>query len=76
MHYSCISALCNKIRYNGMTVGVIGRISDYITNSWSYNGISDKGYIKGQLINLSDVSADFHLVSEIANELNKGVYTK
>ena len=71
-----ITALCNKIRYNGMTVGVIGRISDYITNSWSYNGISDKGYIKGQLINLSDVSADFHLVSEIANELDKGVYTK
>ena len=70
-----VKALCNKIRYNGMTVGVIGKVSDYIGNSWTYNGISDKGYIKGQIIQL-DIFDDYHSAIEIANELNKGVYTK
>ena len=70
-----VKALCNKIRYNGMTVGVIGKVSDYIGNSWTYDGISDKGYIKGQIIQL-DIFDDHHSATEIANELNKGVYTK
>lgn len=70
-----VKALCNKIRYNGMTVGVIGKVSDYIGNSWTYDGISDKGYIKGQIIQL-DIFDDYHSATEIANELNKGVYTK
>ena len=69
-------ALANKIRYNGMTVGIIGTISEYINNSWSYNGIHDKGYIKGYFIQIPKLSNDYHLVSTISEEFNKGVYTK
>ena len=70
------TALANKIRYNGMTVGIIGTISEYINNSWSYNGIHDKGYLKGYFIQIPKLSNDYHLVSTISEEFNKGVYTK
>lgn len=41
-YYTCtdkeLEALDNKLKYNGMTIGVIGKIKDYIDNSaeWSY----------------------------------------
>lgn len=70
------TALANKIRYNGMTVGIIGTISEYINNSWSYNGIHDKGYLKGYFIQIPKLSNDYHLVSTISEEFKKGVYTK
>ena len=57
-----------------MTVMAIGKINDYIGNSWSYDGIESKGYIKGQLIRLETIDEDFHLINAIAGELNKGVY--
>ena len=78
--YSCSDvekrAFANKIAWNSMTVGVIGQIQDYITNSWSYNDITDKGYIKARLIRFDDANEDFHNVNAIADELLKGVYTK
>ena len=61
-------ALRNKLKYNGMTVGVIGTISDYLQ--------SDLSYIKGKLIRLEDLSDDFHMTNEIASEINKGVFIK
>lgn len=77
-YYTCTdeekTAFANKIAYNGMTVGVIGKISDYLGNTWSYNDIEAQGYIKGQLIRL-DLGEDFHIVNAISGELNKGVYT-
>lgn len=77
-------ALANKIAYNGMTLGVIGKMNDYISNSWSYGDIESQGYIKGQLIRLEfpinhkqkKHSEDFHVVNAISGELNKGVYIK
>lgn len=69
-------AVANKIAWNGMTVGVIGKISDYVDNSWSYGDITDKGYIKGQVIRLEGIAGDTHMLNAIADELNKGVYTK
>lgn len=79
-HYSCTEtereALANKIAYNGMSVGVIGKISDYMENDWSYKDIQSKGYIKGQLIRLETVEDDFHIINAIADEMNKGVYIK
>ena len=69
-------AVANKIAWNGMTVGVIGKISDYLDNNWSYGDITDKGYIKGQVIRLEGIADDTHMLNAIANELNKGVYTK
>ena len=63
-----------------MTVMAIGRIADYIGNNWTCKinantSISDKGYIKGQLIRI-DIADDYHAVAQIADELNKGVYFK
>lgn len=60
-------ALKDKIKYNGMTVMVIGKMQDYIQATSSY--------IKGQLIRLEpDMGEDYHIINTIAGELNKGVY--
>ena len=78
--YSCTDlekqALAHKIAYNGMSVGVIGKMRDYIENDWSYENIKSQGYIKGQLIRLETVNDDYHIVNAIAGELNKGIYIK
>ena len=64
-----------------MTVMTIGKISDYIGNSWKFtdpdNGIdiSDKGYIKGSIIRLN-INDDYHLSTDISEEINKGWYFK
>lgn len=77
-------ALANKIAYNGMSLGIIGKMTDYINNFWSYGDIESQGYIKGQLIKLEFPinhkkqlhSEDFHVINAISNELYKGVYIK
>lgn len=62
-------ALRNKILYNGMTVGVIGNITDYIG---SKVGSESHHYVKGQLIQI-DVSDDYHTCQAINNEINMGI---
>jgi hypothetical protein len=63
-------ALRDKILYNGMSIGRIGKLSDYIPNKpWS-----EWGYFKGKVIRLEDLGDDFHVANMLANELNKGVY--
>ena len=70
-------AVANKIAWNGMTVMTIGKIYDYIPNSWSYGNITDKGYIKGKIIRLNDDKIDdAHLQATIIEEINKGWYFK
>ena len=87
-YYTCTDrekeALANKIAWNGMSVGAIGTIGNYIGNTWSYNNIESKGYIKGQLIRMefpaehkSNLHAeDYRIVNAISGELYKGVYIK
>ena len=48
-----------------MTVGVIGRIADYLQDVPSY--------IKGKIIRLS-TGEDAHMNAEIQNEINSGVF--
>lgn len=78
-HYTCTEtekkAVANKIAWNGMTVGAIGFIADYVGNSWSYGDITDKGYIKGKLIRFDEID-DAHELAVLQSELNMGVYTK
>lgn len=69
-------AVANKIAWNGMTVMAIGKIYDYIPNTWSYGNITDKGYIKGQIIRLEGDIDDAHLQATIIEEINKGWYFK
>ena len=85
-YYTCTPtekrAIAKKIAYNGMTVGRIGTMSEFLINDWSYQDIEtnqvieSKGYIKGQLIRFDDFGEDFHIVNSISGELYKGVYTK
>lgn len=60
-----IEAFRNKLKYNGMTVGVIGKFVDYLANG--------ETYVKGQLIRLEGIG-DMHMVNQIAAEMEKGVY--
>ena len=68
-YYTCTdaerNALADKMKYNGMTIMKIGKITDYLLGE-------DKFY-KGQLIRLN-IKVDIHMAYEIYNELNKGVY--
>lgn len=81
-YYTCTDvekrAIANKIAYNGMTVGRIGTMMEFVNNQWSYENIESQGYIKGQLIRLDDktIGEDFHIVNSISGELNKGVFIK
>lgn len=71
-YYTCTEqekkALKDKIKYNGMTVGRIGKIASFIQPDYSY--------IKAQLIRLEGINDDTHYLNEIANEVNKGVFIK
>lgn len=68
-HYSAtdveIEAFKSKLKYNGMTVGVIGRFADYLGE--------DETYVKGQLIRLESIG-DMHIANQLALEMSKGVY--
>lgn len=59
-------ALRNKIKYNGMTVNVIGEIEDYLQ--------LEPTYIKAKLIRIPYAADDTHVFNVIAEELNMGVY--
>lgn len=69
-YYSCTEAekdaLRNKIKYNGCTIMMIGKMSQYIRK--------EPTYIKGKLIRLSETVEDFDIINAIANELFKGVF--
>lgn len=65
--YSCTDdereALRQKIIYDGMTIGAIGHLRDYVGT----------GFTKGQLIRLESISDDTHLLNIIYDEVKKGV---
>ena len=56
----------NKLKYNGMTVGRIGTISEFLR--------ADKTYIKGKIIRIEDLHEDFNYLNEIGQEMDKGVF--
>lgn len=59
-------ALENKLKYNGMTVMRIGTIQEFMQETPTY--------IKGKLIRLENTGEDWHYISELANEFDKGVF--
>ena len=69
-YYTCTNqekqALVNKMRYNGMTVMRIGRI-------WEFQQ-ENRTYIKAKLIRSETIVDDYHVMTAIADELNKGVF--
>lgn len=73
-----VAALKNQVFYGGMTVGRIGTIREFIQNELGYaptTTIIPSGYnfVKGKIIAM-DISEDAHLMAEILNEINEGVY--
>lgn len=71
-YYTCTdrekNALNDKIKYNSMNVGRIGKIVDFLQPDYSY--------VKAKLIRLEGANNDSQYISEIANELSKGVFIK
>lgn len=69
-YYTCSDvekqAFRDKLKYNGMSVGRIGRIVDFLQSTPSY--------IKGKLIRCETIADDTHVLNAIAEELNKGVF--
>lgn len=61
-----VEALRNKIKYNGMSIGRIGKLADFINPA-------ETTYVKGQIIILEGILEDAHLAADIATEINKGV---
>ena len=57
-----------------MTVGAIGKLKDYIKNTWQYNGIYARNFIKGTFLKLKDLFEDYHYLNALNEELNIGVY--
>ena len=69
-YYTCtdqeLEALENKLKYNGMTVGVIGVIENYIDYS------ADWTYIQARVIDI-DIEDDAHMANTINRELQGGI---
>lgn len=63
-------AVRNKIIYNGMTIGRVGTVTEFSGS----NTETDWTYVKGQLIRLTGIIEDSHVINTIAKELNKGVF--
>lgn len=67
-YYTCTDAekeaLKMKIKYEGMTIGVIGYLGQYMNN----------GYLQADLIRNDEIIDDTHLLEDIYIELTKGVY--
>lgn len=57
-----------------MTVGAIGKLKDYIKNTWQYNNVYARNFIKGTFLKLKDLFEDYHYLNALNEELNIGVY--
>ena len=76
--------LARYISFNSMTVNQYGTITEYTGNTWSYEGIESRGWIKAQLLlteydNVNTrayLNDETHIAQAIAEELSKGVYIK
>lgn len=75
-YYSCTdeekNILATEIAHRGMTIGSIDYISSYASNTWEYNGIVARNFIKAQLIK-TDIE-DNHIADVLSTELAKGLY--
>lgn len=64
-----VTALTNKIQWNGMTVGRIGTFNDFKSRA-----STSCRYIKAKIIRLADLHEELHTANAISEELYKGVY--
>ena len=73
-YYTCTEqerqAFINKLKYNGMTVGRIGTINEFLS------GINEYQYIKGRLIRVEGIVNDFNYIAALSDEIYKGAFFK
>lgn len=60
-------AYLNKIRYDGMTVGIIDKMANYVSPN-------NSNFFRARLIRLLDIPEDNHYLEVLNEELMKGVY--
>lgn len=60
----------NKIKYDGMTIGAIGTINDYLPEGNEY----EFQRIKGRMIMMENITDDFHIADDINQEVQAGFY--
>lgn len=77
-YYTCSNeekdlVVTHIINYS-MTVGAIGKLKDYIKNTWQYNNVYARNFIKGTFLKLKDLFEDYHYLNALNEELNIGVY--
>lgn len=63
------TALENKIKWNGMSIGRIGTFNDFKSRA-----STSCRYIKAQIIRMADLHEELHTAKAISDELYKGVY--
>lgn len=72
-YYTCTDqekeALQNVIKYTGMSVGVTGRIGDYVSPGY---GFENAKYIQADMIYI-ELDEDYHLTMEIVKTLQGGI---
>ena len=62
-------ALRDKIRYNGMTINRIGKITDFVPLN-----DGQETYFKGKLIRIENINGTYDYITALASELNQGVF--
>ena len=77
-YYTCSDEEKNLVATHiinySMTVGAIGKLKDYIKNTWQYNNVYARNFIKGTFLKLKDLFEDYHYLNALNEELNIGVY--
>ena len=61
-------ALRLKLKYEGMTVNTIAKMSDFV------NATADLNFFKAQLIRNENIAVDFQILDAIGVELERGIY--
>lgn len=77
-------AFANKIKYTGMTIGAVSKLSKQIeiinSYKWTYQSgkevIEDLGFVSGEILRIDDLGSEYHIAEQIYIELEKGVYLR
>ena len=74
-YYTCTDdekqAFINKLKYNGMSIGIIGTVGTYINNTYN-----NHKYIQGSIIHIDIDNEEAHMRNAINDELMKGIRIK
>ena len=77
-YYTCKeeqkNLVARQIAQYSMSVGALGELKDYISNTWAYNDIRARRYIKGKFIFINNVPDDWHMLAAINEEMQGGIY--